>query len=522
MIQGNLGIANRARSLFKPSSWLAKIDFINHLVLFNNVLITVLSEKSGGKTSFTNVLLNNLDQQIKPIFISATTSIEQNNFLATISEQLNLNFDSATNFSSIVAQVNDNKNQVLLIIDDAQYLPEQLIKDFLIVIKNQSNCSSRHSEWNKDSPELQHSAPFGDPSSQATQDDGAATNQNECGFFNICLVSDYSLVSTLNDLAANDFTNLVHTIELGYLNENETRTYVLQRAMAERLINKPLTDSQFKQFYQLTKGNIATINSSLDSFIFKCSNPVEKNGIALIKRTGIVFGAAAVLAAFSYIYFSYIDHSIEENTLNFDTSLPSISQALNEPSDSVIHEELLVSFIPTFNDSALIQLVQNVLPKKQILELSEDEQTNDTVALVDKVIVIPTVPKQDLNKVAGKAAHQIMKVPVHEKQKQHHITASLHPVLKKTIAKQIHSTGFTIQLIASHRKSDLDRFKRANKITSTTKIRYFNNEKGSWYILTVGEFNTRTEALKKASKLPSSLTKLNPWVRSVSGLRNIG
>ena len=47
-LQIDVGTANHLRSLFKPSSWLSEIDFINHLVLFNNVLVTVLSEKSGG------------------------------------------------------------------------------------------------------------------------------------------------------------------------------------------------------------------------------------------------------------------------------------------------------------------------------------------------------------------------------------------------------------------------------------------------------------------------------------------
>ena len=84
----------------------------------------------------------------------------------------------------------------------------------------------------------------------------ATHNQKDFGFFHLCMVSDYSVVATLNNLAADEFNNLVHTIELGSLSESEARTYVLQRAMTARLINKPLADAEFKQFYQLTKGNI--------------------------------------------------------------------------------------------------------------------------------------------------------------------------------------------------------------------------------------------------------------------------
>ena len=100
---------------------------------------------------------------------------------------------------SIVAQINERKAHVLLIIDDAQHMPEDFISDVIIAIKN----------------------------------------QEDFGFFHLCLVSDYSVVATLNNLSADQFNNLVHTIELGSLSESETRTYVLQRAMAAHLINKP-------------------------------------------------------------------------------------------------------------------------------------------------------------------------------------------------------------------------------------------------------------------------------------------
>ena len=483
-IHVDLGTANRARSLFKPGSWLAKIDFINHLVLFNNVLITVLSEKAGGKTSFCALLLNNLDQQIKPVFMSAQAPCDRGDILGDIAAQLHLNLDADTNVKSIVAQINDRKAHVLLVIDDAQQVPEDLIKDFLIAIRN----------------------------------------QEDFGFFHLCLVSDYSVVATLNNLAADEFTNLVHTIELGALNESETRTYVLQRAMAARLINKPLTDSQLKQFYQLTKGNIAKINSSLESFIFKCSTTIESNTAVVLKRAGIA-ACVAVAAGFSYVYFTSIYRSHQSDTLTYNTSIPSISKTVSEQvASAVVREPILLSSIPTFRDSAVIQLVQNTLPKRQILDLSEDEQNNKTVALVDKVIVIPSVRKQEVAEIANEAHRTTMAV-VHEQPTQPSIViaARARSIAKKTIVSHVaRSSGFTIQLVASHKKSDVDRFKRSNKIYAKTTVRHFTNQKGSWYILTIGEFNTRAEALNNVGKLPGPLAKLNPWVRPVSGLKSMG
>ncbi len=479
-LQTDLGTANRARTLFKPGSWLTKIDFINHLVLFNNVLITVLSEKIGGKTSFSSLLLNNLDQQIKPVFMSTQAPCDRGDILRDIAAQLHLNIDVNTNVNSIIAQINDRKAHVLLVIDDAQHLPEDIIKDFLIAIRN----------------------------------------QDDLGFFHLCLVSDYSVVATLNNLAADQFNNLIHTIELGSLNESETRTYVLQRAMAARLLNKPLSDTQFKQFYQLTKGNIAKINSSLDSFIFKCATKTPNNTALVLKRASVAASVVAV-AGFSYFYFTNIYRTPHADELSLTTSLPSINQVVNEPVVSIAHEELLASQIPSFRDSSVIQLVQNALPKKQILDISDEEQGAKTVALVDKVIVIPSVHKQE---VAIESRRSTMAVAREGHPKQPTIIAShVRTTPPKSIVTQVaRSSGYTIQLVASHKKSDVYRFKQSNKLYAATQIRNFTNQKGNWYILTIGEFSTRAEALKKANTLPATLTKLNPWVRPVSGLTNAG
>jgi septal ring-binding cell division protein DamX len=497
--QADLGTTNQVRTLFKPSSWLTKIDFINHLVLFNNVLITVLSEKSGGKTSFSALLLNSLDQQIKPVFMSTQPPCDRGDILGDIAAQLHLNMDAYTNVSSIVGQINERKAHVLLVIDDSQHLPEELIKEFLIAIKN----------------------------------------QEDTGYFHLCLVSDYSVVATLNNLAADQLSSFVHTIELGSLNESESRTYVLQRAMAARLINKPLADNQLKQFYQLTKGNIAKMNTDLDSFILKCSTQKEKNTVGVMKRVCSVVGIAAV-AGLSLFYYQHIDTVHQFFKTNQPDNLSSVQQAMSE---RVTQIALVPSYIASFRDDSVTQLVHNALPKKQILDVSDDDEAPNTVALVDKVIVIPSVPKSRVAEsrlVAIDVVHQAqpknrtkLSTALSKSSTQGQRNKAIRkplarmtkvnaPPQKNPVARAAQSSGFTIQLIASHKKSDLDRFKKSNKLYSETKVRHFSNHNGNWYVLTIGEYKTRFQAQEKANKLPGTLAQLNPWVRPVSGLKKLG
>lgn len=477
--QTELGTAIPARTLFKPSSWMTKIDFISHLVLFNNVFMTVLSEKKGGKTSFCSLLLNQLDQQIKSVFIAAKVPCEREAVLGAIATQLHLNVDSNTSVASLVAQINERKAHVLLVIDDAQHLPEELIKEFIISIKS----------------------------------------QEDSGFFHLCTVSDYSVVATLNKLVSGQFENLIHTIELSALTNSETRTYVLQRAMMERLINKPLSDSQLEKLYRQTQGSIAKINADLESFIFNSAPEKEKSTATLVKKASLSLAMAAV-AGFSFVYLSDLGKTTEQAPIAV-TSLPSIKEAINEQVKEVVE---VLSYIPSLHDNSVIQLVQNTLPKKQILDIAEEDQLPNTVALVDKVIVIPSVTKNTAERESrladNTAIHEAqLKQPTQFDQAK---ASVLVPAKQALVAQMVNTTGYTIQLAASHQQKDLSRFKQSNDLYAETKIRHFSNQKEGWYVLTLGEFSTRAQAQEQIKKLHSTIGKLKPWVRPVSGLKDVG
>lgn len=490
MMQVDVGSVSQPRTLFKPGSWLTKIDFINHLILFNNVLITVLSENEGGKSSFSALLHSNLDSQIKPVFIHANPPCDSRALIDTIASQLHLNHDAYTDMTSIVAQINERKAHVLLIIDDAHHLPEAWVKEALFTIKNQDNF----------------------------------------GFFHLCLVSDYSIVATLNHLALDQFNNLIHSIELGPLNESETRTYVLQRAMTARLINKPLTDAQYKQFYQMTKGNLAKINNSLESFIQKCATQTKTNKMRLVKQ-GSVAVSAAMIAGLSYLYYGHVYKTTSPTDLVKVIEQSQVKQyAMDKPAQ-------LISQIPSWQDSATRQLVHFELPKKQNLDETADDTITNTVAIVDKVVVIPKVKPSDVKVTAQRVEHQAQArdhviatteaVTVSNSTTESKLVAlnpAQHDVAVTPITKTIKSSSghYTIQLVASHNKTDVERFNQTHQLIGKTQMRQFTNKKGNWYILTIGEFESLNQAQLSTKQLPPELAKLKPWVRPVNGLNNVG
>lgn len=474
MIQSEAKAETEPRVLFKPGSWLAKIDFINHLILFNNVLVTVLSEKEGGKTSFGTLLQNNLDQQIKSASIVIKPPYHKENLIKDIATQLQLNPDENTDIISIVRQINEQKSHVLLLIDDAQYLPDDLIEEILFAIKSQENYS----------------------------------------FFHLCFLSDYSIVASLNHLRASLSDSFIHTIELGTLNESEARTYVLQRAMASHLISKPLSDAQFQQFYQLTKGNLAKINNDLEAFVNQCTPPKKKDVFKRVKTAGIAAGTI-VVAGFLGFYLSQAFH--------FLPSQDSIATppAHSEEIQTIVMKlpelpEKLESYIASWQDSSTRQLVYSSLPKKEAFEDPDDEMLSDTKAIVDKVVVIPKLPANNL--LAEK--HQMPAKHVGEA-KRKKVSSKKQIKLAKSPAKKttpkLATNLYTIQLTASHDKKHIEYFRKTNKLLAqNAKLRRVTNSQGVWYVLTLGEYQNKVQAQHRVSKLPTSLAKLHPWVRPVS------
>lgn len=462
--------------LFKPGTWLNKVDFINHLVLFNNVLISVLAEKEGGKTSFVELLELQLDRQIKPICFRANTPCNPNELTQRICNELHLNMDSKTNLASVARQINERKVHVLIIIDDAHNLPEDFIKDMLTEIKS----------------------------------------QDEFGYFHLCLVSDYSVIATLNDLAVDQFNNLIHTIELGALNETESRTYVLQRAMSKRLINKPLTDAQFKKFYQLTKGNIARINHSLEGYINTLNEKDQMDKALWIKRAGITV-AASIMAGLAFMYYDPM-HRIDPQSVANDR----LAQAT--PTQQQLTPEIQPSQIASWQDASVRELLeQNIATTQPLDAIAKSEP--ERLALADAVMRKPLPETESVKTtIHERASHEVDRHDV----KTNTVTSSNVAVEKATVQVATREIAkaqagiYAIQLVASHNKSDVDRFRATHQLAEKTQIHRFTNNKGSWYVLTYGSFKSTSEAKQELNNLPGALTGLKPWIRDVSKLQRIG
>ncbi len=458
------------QQIFKPGSWLSKIEYINQHIVFNNLIFAVLAAPASGKTTFINLLQAGLDAAIQSYVIKAPYSASE--FLDQLCLVANLSKDTNFNLSSIVAYFNEKKIHTLIIIDDAQHLPESFLDEVELELKNQEQT-----------------------------------------FLHLCLVADFSLSETLNKLDK----GLIQYLELGNLTLIETKTYLRTILPKSKKLEKALREKNLGQLYESTKGNIACINEQVPGYVSRYTKQADEQRNYLFRGLSYSTLAALALVASSYLWQNRFLPSSEDFEDNYETSQVFAEALQPLPSlvpDIPLEEMVLISqlvdikqelvsqgsLIPSYYLAAISQQTQPT--PRRIVNVQLDDETDDSLVVRDRVVVIP----KTLN------VRPVKIVPSQT------IVAATS---KKSTAKA-KIQPYTIQIMASFKQQDLLRFVNKHKIKNNFKIRLTQRDNADWYLLTLGEYTQKEQARTAIKNLPYELISFHPWVRPVAGLKGLG
>ncbi len=465
--------------LFEPSSWHIKIDFINQFILNNNVLISVLGEKGTGKTTFAQLLRDTLAANIHSVLLTATPLFESLPFIEQMCLQLNL--DVKLSFSDVVNEINARQTRTLIIIDNAEEIPETFAIEIL----------------------------------------DALMQQEGSGYCHVCILSDFSLVKMTSRLAREAYRDMIHSIELQPLNEAETKAYVLTRMAALNSNKIELSDEWLQQFYELTEGNIMGINTQMMGFFASKS----MQNVPLYKRF-LPYGYIPVLAIamVGVVYFISSQST---------SDVPELAELVKNSMQSAQLELPLASEIPFYAVSSVHQPMEMIsLQKVDIQMANEDTDSNmdESLVVLDKVVTIPNIENTQPTEIAQETS-AVQKVVVAQQTVVHHPSvkkiskqhANTKPKAVHALLKPGSDAGrFTIQLMATRDKNELNRLTKQYRATDGFKIRRFDNQGVVWFVLTRGDYTQKQLAQHALTSLPKNLAQLKPWVRSTANLKNVG
>ena len=450
--------------VFKPESWLVTINFVKHLVLDNNVMIAILAEQGNGKTTFTQLMQSELAAHMKPCLMAANPLFNRLFFLQQLKEQLC--FDGEPSLANFIAHSNEQKSHVLVIIDDAQYLSAVFVEEIL----------------------------------------GEIQQQGDTGYFHVCLASDFSFVPVLNKLAQEIYQDRIHSIELGVLTESETKTYLLQHLLPRQNVEKRVTDARVKQFYQLTAGHLVDINRQMGRF-FSAKDTSKNNKLF---RPVNIAASIALIAAAAYIWNPQDSRStsLAQQEVAYETQENNILLSQIEP--------VLYSVVPSFEMAAVRQALQATpLRRNELIAINEeDDITDESEAVVDKVIVAPKIISHQEKAVVATTPASPVLIPVKAAPKLIKHTSAVNPIVEQS--------RFTIQLLASQNKKKLEYFVNTHHLKGKVQLRLSQRQGVAWYVVTLGEYKQRNHAKQAINNLPKDIAQYKPWIRAIADLKVAG
>lgn len=320
---------------FKPCAWLANIDFIKRLIATNHLMMVVMSEAEGGKSTFVDLMRFKFEPAIQTVFIQTEPDESEAMLLKTVCTIFNVSPDAGINFEAFFEHLPQPKQPVLLVIDDAHQLSLECLRQLIYAYKQHAFAKR----------------------------------------FYLCLVSDFSLSPHLLRFEQEGLKNFIHTIEPGALTEAETKTYVLRYAQSQQGLESLLSPERFKAFYAATQGHISTIHQQL-----KILNQIQSKDKTGGKKKRSYRNSFALICALIVI------------GVGVKQQLPhKLATAPLEASP------LLASYISPLNVASELQPIEPPpLQKYAKIELEDDNRNQ--LAMIDKVVVIPTLLTTELDK----------------------------------------------------------------------------------------------------------------------------
>ncbi len=476
--------------LYKPASWLAKIDFINQLVITTNVWVLVVGEQGCGKTSFAQLLCQQAAQKTSAHYFEITQDFSERSFVSQLSQQLNM--PGADALEHLMASIQQQQQSVFLILDDADRLPGEFLNKLM----------------------------------QLTQSYGS-----KC-CLHICMLGTKALLKEASSIQVNSKEESLHSVELPPFSQKEMKEYLLHR-----LINLPeyISKDKFKAFFDETGGKIPSINAEMSQFLsFENSpkandNPSTQSG----KYKGFTSAALVLVLAigFGFLFNRTEQVAVEPVTqvtevaeISEVTTITETVQAEGVEIDTLVKEDTVLSSIPPYDIASVRQFSEEdkeaFFAEMNIIEEDEHVNVEEMMVVVDKVLVAPKkITKHSVEQQASSELNTEVASALDAEKSR----LSLKQKQKNTAQATSNQAGtYTIQLIASTKRSEIERFAREHKIQDQAHIALSRDKNQTWYVLTLGKYPDISEASSAIKALPKELSQYKPWIRKSSHLKALG
>jgi type II secretory pathway predicted ATPase ExeA len=470
--------------LYNIESWTAHFQLLQHLILYNNVLMVMTSKKGNGKTTFANQFSKSLPEQFVAHTISATDDLTGKELQLRLIQLFSLN-SVGLNTNDIVGgyleQLKSRKQHAVLIIDNAHLLSDEILQMLFYYISRQS----------------------------------------ETAYLHFLLVGDTELIAYIeNELGENHES--VHFFDLPGMTVQETEGYLTERlkdaGFAKQL---PFDKHTLLSIHKKSEGNFKQL-LLLAKDTFLAFNKLNRLQQTFLWRRYVATGLVSSLV----IVFSFLlAPGLMKNKLKTESiTLPQRQFA--PVHDLVKHETLDVVIEPleeTVKPSVIAHGIKKIVAQKSIKAVKHKKKKRLALkALIKHKIEKKVIPEPSMDT-------QLKAIAADRKSRERtrHVVLDSVIVLPSPLdgvaswAESIPITEtnhYVIQLLASTKVKAIQHFVKTHSLPDDLKLYKTHHKDRDWYTLVLGNFLSRSEAKKAIKTLPKTILSMSPWVRSTKKL----
>ena len=534
---------------YMPLQWEQQMGLLQHLSWHSQVVLLVTGLSGIGKTTLLNQFVQVVSDKYHVLKLQGNETLGPDQLLKLLSERLGLGAAQQSGVTlqeqvvSQLAVMHSSKQTLLLVVDDAHYLPSATLTLIL-------NLASPKAEI----PTALHGVLFGGPQLEANMADITSQHLDE---------------------------DLTHTVRIEPLNLEATDKYVQQGLHQAGYIqgDSLFEETEIVDIYHASGGIPANINRLVQQALKEKVPPAERKESSVLwsltwLKTFTALGIFILLSFALYGLMARHPHAVSETGLTgsavkagrSDAQAP-LSQGFNAfASDPVppvasadapnAEEEVVtVNAAPEtaikeppeespLSDKSSASVTLPLAAGADLGAASETEEEDphllseveQPIATVSKEVSTrtPIVSEQKVPQRVGEPLKQAEeKPPVPGHTVTSHKSASLanvphaaltKPVKKPLVAprtmvqKQVLGGGFTVQLMGTNKASRAKHF--IEQYSLHPQAQYYRTQRNGadWYVVTYGRYSDTATARAAIKSLPPTVRAQKPWVRSIKGL----
>ncbi|MDO6563042.1 AAA family ATPase [Amphritea sp. 1_MG-2023] len=495
---------------FEPSSRLQMLEKLEHLSRFSDFLLLVSGPSGAGKT----VLIRQLqaaqsDRTLRICAIDGRQTSSLNGLLVSLSEQLSPELDIQADNQAMLnaiysfAQVMAAEHiQWVIIIDNADELEKPAIQLLLQMLSEAQGLPLK--------PHLL----------MAVGEDFLAQLQ---------AYDEYELLDAQ-----------VHQLVLEPFTFTEARSYLLQRYSAATSLN----EKQLQAIYTASEGYPGRLNQQTEQ-LFR-SGTVKKTlpSVSLTRTHYAGMAALMLVLLLSSLWLYWPESDVAKTRTQVEIQVPVEAEPVMAGSESwgsddgiqpqPSYRETLAASSSVAASKAATAQQQDVVTKVTPPSVASASalMADSSVAKVDAVepsepVIKPPQPAVPAEKTqVTPSAEPIAKV---EAAKTVKTVASAKPSVAATRAEKLTeaeqmlmswpATGYTLQMLGAGQRSSAEKFIRAQAEPQKFYMFQTRYKNKPWFVVVYGQYKDRNAAHTAVAVLPSALTKLKPWARTIQGIQ---